>query len=131
MMTDAENTFSDEQAITVDAVSENVIDLGPPDAGKSAIPLSITVDEAFAALTSLEISIQTDDNAAFSSAATLTKRSWLLADLTLGAKLDMGTLPADMERYARLYYDVTGSDATAGKISAFLVRDKESNNPSY
>src|SRR3546814_10407155 len=80
---------SDLQAITANAGSTNVIDLGATgtpygaasalvrDIGKGGcnISLYVGVVEAFNTLTSLQISLQVDDNAAFSSAKPVAQRS--------------------------------------------------------
>jgi hypothetical protein len=75
-----EELYSDDQAITATAASTNVIDHGAPgtwvhastpivdDKGTSMICLGIQVTEDFDNLTSLDITFETDDNAAFSSA---------------------------------------------------------------
>lgn len=70
--------FSDGQAITADARSTNVIDLGAPgtpvyataalvrDVGKGGdIPLEVLVTEAFDNLTSLQIRVEVDNDVAF------------------------------------------------------------------
>src|SRR3546814_10245999 len=102
MIMDNTLVFSDGQAITADAGSTNVIDLGATgtpygaasalvrDIGKGGcnISLYVGVVEAFNTLTSLQISLQVDDNAAFSSAKTVAQSAAIpLADLTLGAEI--------------------------------------------
>ena len=130
----AQEMFSDAQAITVSAASTNVIDFGSPgtwvgstiaitdDKGNSAICLGIQVTEAFATLTSLDIAVQKDDNAAFASATTIYTETILQAALIVGKKTAVRVIPysAD-EPYLRIYYTVNGSSATTGKITAGIM----------
>jgi hypothetical protein len=69
MLLDQQALFSEAQAITATAASTNVIDTGSSkDVGKYGdIPLLIQVVEAFNTLTSLTVTVQTDDNSSFSS----------------------------------------------------------------
>lgn len=131
MLLDKENLFSDAQAITADAASTNVIDMkgkikevafGKP------LPLLIQVVETFAGVTSassVEIKIQTDDNAAFSSPTTLATTGAITADkLIEGFVAPINFIPKGNEGYMRLYYDVTlgsGEAASAGKFTAGIV----------
>lgn len=141
MIFDKTLLFSDAQAITADAASTNVIDLRANgtvygatgalrrDLGKGTrTPLFIGVVEAFNNLTSMVVSIQTDDNEAFSSAKTVASFTLLLADLTLGKQipLDMMPLGSD-ERYIRLYYDITGTAPTLGKVTAGFTAGNQTN----
>lgn len=135
--------FSDAQAITGDAGSTNTVDLGATgtpygasaalvrDIGKGCkIPLSITVTEAFNNLTSLQISIQTDDNTSFSSAKTVVLSPAIpLASLVAGYQIEVPDyIPQGTnERYMRLYYDVTGTNPSTGKITAGVVAARQTN----
>lgn len=142
MIVDNTLVFSDGQAITADAGSTNVVDIGAAGTafGHAAavgrdigigteIPIVLTVTEAFNTLTSLTVSVQTDDNAAFSSPKEVASKTYLLASLTLGARL---SFPAELpegtdERYVRLYYDVNGSNPTLGKVFAAIVAGRQTN----
>jgi hypothetical protein len=63
--------------------------------------------------------VQTDDNSSFSSPTTVYSESIVLASLTLGNKISLDWLPKNIkERYVRLYYTVTGTAPTTGKILA-------------
>lgn len=135
--------LSDGQAITVTAISENVIawpdnDVIPYDAAAitrnlgagTPIPMLIQVTEAFATLTSLTITIETADNAALSSGAVVLASSGAIAAAALVAGyrptftrfLPDGT----MKQYLGLRFTVAGSDATAGKITAALATEVNS-----
>lgn len=142
MIMDRSLLFSDGQAITATAASTNVVDLGATgtvygaaspivrDIGKgNDVDLLVTVTESFNNLTSLTISIETDDNAAFSSAKTVySSPAYALADVATGAKyllpdvLPVGTA----ERYVRLKYTVAGTAPTTGKITAGVVAGRQS-----
>ena len=131
MIIDKQTLFSDEQAITADAASTNVYDTGSTaDVGPgNPIQVFAQIMEAFNNLTSLDIKLQTSTDEAFSSPITLQTVSMLLAALTAGAKVSLSTLPEGCKRYLRLYYDVTGTDPTTGKITAGLVLDRQANTP--
>jgi hypothetical protein len=143
MILDNTLVLSDSQAITADAGSTNVIDLGAPgtaygapaalayDVGKGTdIEIIVHVTEAFNTLTSLQVQIQVDDNAAFSSPAVVAMGPVIpLASLTLGARINWPSrLPEGVnERYFRLFYDITGTPPTTGKITAAIVAAKQTN----
>ena len=142
MIFDRTLLFSDGQAITATAASTNVVDLGATGTvvGASApiirdighgtdAELSVSVTQSFNNLTSLTIAIQTDDNAAFSSATTVyTSPAYTLAQLATGAKyLLPDRMPVGVnERYVRLLYTVAGTAPTLGKITAGVVAARQS-----
>lgn len=139
MILDAQNMFSDGQAITATAASTNQIDLGATgtaygaaaaltaDVGKdNEIPLLLTVTQAFNNLTSLQVTLQTDMDVAFGSPKEVASRTYTLAELGTGIK----TFPACVmegsdERYLRLNYTVTGVAPTTGKITAAIVAARQ------
>lgn len=146
MIFDTQAMFSDQQAVTASARSENVIDLGEMgipfgskeaparDVGKGYdIPLLVQVTEDFAGLTSLEIQIQTSDQSDFSSDVRLHASSGPvpLAKLKAGWKFGVTSIPnADddgMGRYLSINYVKVGTDATAGKITAGVVAGVQTN----
>lgn len=144
MIMDNTLVFSDGQSITGDAGSTNNVDIlltGVPygssarlsrDIGKSShrIPLNVVVTETFNNLTSLTVSLQVDDSAAFSSPKTVA-----VSDAILAAKLVAGyRLPfpdyipeGSDEQFMRLYYDVTGTAPSTGKITASVVAARQTN----
>lgn len=140
MLFDNEALFSDKQAITTDAASTNVMDLGAPGTPKHAaapitqdigfgrpIPMRIQVTEAFNNLTSLTIKIQVDSDENFGSPTDVVQTVVPLADLIAGHVIPVSFVPRGVnERYVRLYYDVTGTAPTTGKIMAGLVFGNES-----
>lgn len=137
MLFDTQSMYSDAQAVTASAASENVIDHGAPGTPKHAkaaitqdigrgrpVPIVIQVIEAFATLTSLKVSLEVDADGNFGSGAVTVVESQdvPVADLVAGARIAPFYLPQGMDlRYSRLYYTVTGANATAGKITAGLV----------
>jgi hypothetical protein len=143
MILDQTTLFSNAQAISATAASTNIIDLGSTgtvfgaaaaltrDVGRGAeIALRATVVETFNNLTSLTVSIETDDNAGFGSAVTVfTSPAYALADLVTGAKLLLpDALPVGTnERYVRLKYTVAGTAPTTGKITAGITAGNQTN----
>lgn len=136
MLYDKQNLFSENQAITADAASTNVVCLAQGTLKEAAfgtpIPLRIQVTEAFAGVTassSLEIKIQTDDNEGFSSPTTLATTGAIAADkLVEGFVAPINFIPKGNEGYMRIYYDVTvasGESITKGKITAGIVAGNE------
>lgn len=129
MLYDTQNLFSDNQAITADAASTNIIDLAQGQLKEVAfgtpIPLRIQVTESFTGATTVEIKVQTDDNVSFSSPTTLATTG-AIANNTLkaGYVAPINFVPRGNERYMRLYYDVTvgsGASISAGKFTAGIV----------
>jgi hypothetical protein len=142
MLLDENTLFSDDQAVTATAASTNYMDTGvkatvpgaPAALGGSLgnahdIPLLIQVTAAFATLTSLTISVETDDNTSFSSAKTVASTHAILAaDLVAGYIAPLNLIPhTATERYVRLKYTVGGSNATAGTITASVVPSIQTN----
>ena len=120
MLLDAQNLFSDEQAITTGTIySTNTVKFGKNDV--SFVPIIIQSVADFSDLTSLQVKIQTDDNAEFSSAVDLATATLLKADLTAGTKFPISYLPKGNKGYMRLAYVVTGTTETTGKITAGVV----------
>lgn len=141
MIFDKETMFCEGQAITADAASTNYIDLGATgtpygsdtaltrDIGKGClVPLSVNVVAAFNTLTTLTVSLQADDNTAFSSAATVASKSYTLAELTGGQLAFPDYIPeGSNQRYLRLFFDVGGTNPTTGQITAGVVAGRHSN----
>jgi hypothetical protein len=142
MLLDEQALFSDQQAITATAVSTNYMNLGTPATtpgapaplvrdmgGANKIEVLVQVTEAFATLTSLTVTVEVDDNSAFSSAKTVASTGAVaVADLTAGKVLPITILPPGTdEQYIRLNYTVTGSSATAGKITSGVVAGIQTN----
>ena len=143
MILDNTAIFSDGQAVTATAASTNIIDLqkagtpmGAPaalvaDVGKNTdIELDVRVVQDFATLTSLTVSVETaaDGDAAFASPTTVAQSGAIpVASLVAGYQFPFpATIMEGVNgRYVRLKYTVTGSAATAGKITAAVVASRQ------
>lgn len=132
--------LSDQQLVTADAPSTNTIDLiatgsplgGSPiskDVGRSAkVPLAILVTETFNNLTSLQVQVQTSpDNSTWTTIES--GMTVPVASLTGGyAFRVIDSLPEGTNaRYVRLFYDITGTAPTTGKITAGVVAGRQTN----
>lgn len=143
MIFDKENLFCENQAITADAPSTNVIDLGQP--GKPAghlgplirdigpgnpIEVWVSVTESFNTLTSLAVGVEVDSDPAFGSPKVVTKTEAVpLASLVAGYRFkELSFVPDGTdERYFRLNFDVTGTAPTTGKVTAGIVAARQTN----
>ena len=119
MLLDAQCLFSDAQAITSTAASTNVVKFGKGEF--TFVPLLIQVVESFATLTSLTITVQTATDSAFTTPVDLASSTLAAAKLTQGAVIPINYIPRGNLGYIRIYYTVTGSNATTGKITAGVV----------
>lgn len=123
MILDAQQQFSDAQALTATADSTNYIDFGVDrDMGKGEpLAVVITVDTAADSTTGDEtyaFAIETDDNTSFSSATTLVSRTIAAASLTAGSR-HVIPLGYTNERYAQLVYTLGGTTPSV-TVTAFL-----------
>jgi hypothetical protein len=127
---DAQNLYSDAQALTVTAVSTNIIDHGQDRNLGIGTPLDVvvTIDVAAAGGGTLTITLQTDDNAAFSSAATVaTTAAIAAATLVAGYQLIIPVPPDTlMERFSRLNY--TLATMTGITVTSFLTQRSMTQN---
>lgn len=139
MIFDKTLQLSAAQAITATAVSTNVIDLRAAGRaykhaadlkrdlglGGKAIPFLIQVVEAFTAAGggTLTVSLECDDNEAFSSPKTVWTSSAIgKALLVPGYRFGTDYVPNGIdERFFRLNYTVATGPMTAGKITAGIV----------
>jgi hypothetical protein len=123
--------FSDAQAITGTAVSTNVIDLTASDEISTGHPLDLLVQVVgndFDNLTSLQVELQTDADAAFSNPTTIAKSEDApLADLKVGYRFNVNYWPRGNEQFIRLNYVVTGSNPTQGAITAGITGTPQTN----
>lgn len=124
---DNQTLLSDRQAITATVASTNTIDLSPISAGLrrdigagSNVPLLIQVVEQFNNLTSLTVTVETDDNSAFSSPKTVMSSGAIpLASLVAGYQFNIDNFPRGTnERFVQLRYTVAGTAPTLGRITA-------------
>ena len=133
MLYDKEALFSDDQAITSDAASTNVVHLASGRFKEVAfgkpIPLRIQVTETFTGAASLEIKVQTSATENFSEAVVLATTGAIAASkLKAGYVAPINFVPKGNLGYMRLYYDITaasGQSVSAGKITAGVVAADE------
>jgi hypothetical protein len=114
------NLFSNDQAITASTASTDVVDLGSVrdvGAGETSTVL-VLVTEAFDNLTSLTATLQTSATENFASPVQLMAATLPLSGLTVGARFPITTVPRGTLRYLRLYYTMTGTAPTTGRITA-------------
>ena len=136
MILSAKALFCEDQAVTATAISENVLEFLDNGTvyGEAAaiarnlgagneIPLGLQVTEDFATLTSLTITLESDSVAGLSSSPTVHYSSGAIpaASLVAGYKMPIRWLPVGtIGKYLGFRFTVTGSNATAGKITAGL-----------
>jgi len=132
MQFDKENLFSDDQAVTVTAVSTNIVDIAGvastlfADMGPGEpVDLHAQVTVAFVGGTSIALKLETDDDVAFGSATDLGSTPAIAtAALVAGYKFAKQLPKEALERYLRLTYTVIGT-MSAGKIHAGLILDRQ------
>lgn len=150
MLIDKLNQFSDAQAITVDAISANVIDLlpvaGALNAGATGGPTANAIRDigagqplylhilvtttllASGGAATLTTSLESDSTADLNTSATVHWTSAAIAKATLvaGYWIAKGiAIPADAyERYLGIRYNATTNDFTSGNISAWLSTNR-------
>ena len=129
MYLDKELCFCEEQAVTASAVSQNVVSVGEDCGSGGNVKLKVLVDgEDFATLTSLRVGVQASGDDNFALFDTLFESGSIpVADLKQGFSFPLPSLPVKHKGFLRLSFTVTGSNATAGKISGYLIMDDQTN----
>lgn len=123
--------FSVAQAVTADAASTNVIDLGADrDLGVSdgiyLETLVTTIFDSAGEAATLVIKLQTDSDEAFGSPTDLYASPTITeAALVAGYRPVRIHLPQVTERYLRVYYDNGTEVFTSGNISAWLTTNRQ------
>lgn len=129
MILDNETLFSDDQTLTADAASEDIIDLGTArDIGVGKpVPIVIQVTQTFTGTSpTLQAALEVDDNSAFSSAKVVVTTG-TLTDPVVGDRLNLNYVPEGTdERYVRLNYTVGGT-SPSGKVTAGVVDGAQNN----
>lgn len=125
MRLDSQLLFSDNQAVTQTAASENVVQMANGELKEVAfgnkLPLLVQVTEDFVGCTSIAVAVETSETENFASATTLVATSAVpVADLKAGYKFAIGEIPKGNKGFMRLKYTLVGT-ATAGKITAGIV----------
>lgn len=132
MLLSKDELFSDDQAITATARSTNVIDMGSKRtlANGQPVRVLIQVTETFATLTSLKVDICSDSDTTIAGGTPgvlASSAAIAAASLIAGYKFFLDFIPNGTVRYVDLNYTVAGSDATAGKVTAGIVTDVQTN----
>lgn len=131
MITDRLNTFSQAQAVTVTAVSTDVIDLSPLGGSPANTTRDIGEGEPvnlfarvgstpFAGGTSLQAVLETSLTVGSGYTTLMAGPVIPLASLTAGARLLEGPIPKGVQRFLRMNYVVVGT-MTGGTINAGLA----------
>lgn len=135
MIFDRTLLFSNAQAIVADAASTDIIDLLATgtvygaaaalvrDIGKGeCVQLLIQIVESFNTLTSMRVVVQCDDNAGFATPKDVLEVTLPLASLVAGRTFPILAVPPGVnERYMRIFYDITGTAPTLGRVTAGVV----------
>ena len=130
MLLDTETLFSENQKITANAVSTNVVKMASTEhnmtevAFGEPIPLLIQVVEDFVNATKIQVDVQTAADEAFTTPTTLASATLNAADLKAGSKFPINFVPKGNLGYMRLYYTPTADTSktiTAGAITAGIV----------
>lgn len=146
MILDKHNEFSDAQAVTATAISDNVIDLGDDSTtqqvGAGGLFLVIqtqttcTDSGSDATVTFALLSDSTADLATSATTHYSTAALAFAAYATAGTVIACVELPyGDYERYVGVKYTVASGPLTAGKFDAFFTREPQqwramvANNP--
>jgi len=128
MLIDDKCVFSDSQAITTTADSTNKVNVMPLLGKGQPVLLDFHVVQTFLALTSLKVEIQQADTESGDYTATSMSKTITLASggLAEGEKIGFRFLSRDVTKpWLKVVYTVTGSNATAGKIFAAIVREEQ------
>ena len=129
MYVDAQNLFCSAQAVTASAASTNLIDFSiARDMGNGEdiyLVVNITVAMTDSGSDStVAVTLETDDNASFSSAATAMTIGTFAATSAAGTQLFAKLQPGKIdEQYLRAYFTVAGGNLTTGSFDAFLTTD--------
>lgn len=120
MLIDTTLVLSNAQAVAATCASEHIVDQGAAGhAGLNALVMA-QVNETFAGLTDLTISLQTAETADFSAPKELASVHVAGEELKEGKVLLKMALPLQTQRYIRGYYTASGT-GTAGKLSLFIT----------
>jgi len=129
MYVDAQNQFSDSQAVTATAASTNLIDLSIArnmGVGRDiylVVSLSVAMTDAGSDST-VAVIAQTDALASFGSPVTAMTVGTFAATSAAGTRFVVKLQPDTIdEQFLRLYYTVAGGNLTTGSFDAFLTLD--------
>jgi hypothetical protein len=118
--------FSRAQALTATAASTDTVDFGSDRDIGPGEPMWIVITSGAApggTSPTIAISVETDDNTGFSSAATLVTHPTLAAAAFGAGTRVVIPMPLTNERYLRMKYTLGGTDPTF-TVSAFLTNQE-------
>jgi len=125
MILDGQNLFSEDQVVTATAASTNLIDLnaaGDLGNGTNLYIDVVVVSALVGSGATLAVTVETDDNAAFASAAVVQTIGTFSALAAAGTRLVARIQPeAVTERYVRLKFTVAGGTMTDSGVTAFIA----------
>lgn len=139
MIRDRQNTFSNDQAITADAISTNVIDLGPLGGGNTIrdigagepLYLHILVKTALTdadGTPTLTVTLESDSAVGLDSSATVHWTASAITEATLvaGYWIAKGVpLPSGAyERYLGVRYTTNSADFDGGTVDAWISNNR-------
>lgn len=132
MLLDKQNLFADKQAVTAQAISTNVMDLG-----KAGLNIGVgepiylnalvttTLDDSGDDST-LTVELVTDDNESMSSPTVIQTLGTFAANAAAGTKMSCAIPSSNLyERYIAVRFTPTGGSLSAGNVSAFLSKDQD------
>lgn len=129
---DAQNQYSDAQALVATAVSTNVIDHGSDrDLGiGEALAVQVSIDVTQVGGGTFQVTLQTDSVVGFGSAVTVAQTGAIAAASIVAGFRIILNMPADktMNRFSRLNYTLV--TMTAVTVTSFLLplRDVQAEN---
>lgn len=132
MYVDAQNLFSDAQAVTAAAASTNLIDLGATrreiGTGQDVycvVSCDIAMTDGSSDST-LAVVLQSDDASTFGSATDRQTIGTFPATSAAGTRFIVKVQPEILtERYIRLYYTPASGNLSTGSFTAFLTTDAD------
>ncbi len=137
MIIDLENSFSNDQDLAQTAAaydSTNIIKLPANSAHGNPLRILVQVTETFTSggAATLAVDLETDDNEAMASPVNLyTGTAIALATLAAGYRFMIDFVPRGDEGYLRLEYTIGTATTTAGKITAGIIYDEQTNKNSF
>lgn len=137
MILDAENMFSNAQAVTVTAASANQIDLGPRSHAMNSqgqeedMEILLTVNTTFTAAGAATMTVDIRSSQASNMSSPVIHDSsgaLAIADLVAGTQLRWRPrVPINAGRYIDLNYTIATGPMTAGAITASVVASRQTN----
>ena len=131
MIFDAQNLFSDAQAITAAAASTNIIDLGSArniGVGENLFVV-VTIDTTFAdtgSNSTLTVALEGDSSDSFTPDGI--QQLFIIPALAVAGSKYVARISPDFAsnyRYIRLYYTPNNGDLSAGAVTAFICHDAD------